>query len=141
MGTPLPSSLTVIFDGYCGMCTRTIAWLMDHDRAGRLEPVPCQNVDGVVRFGLSHSQCEASIWTLTDDGDLASGGQAMMLILAVLWQQPWIATIGRLPGVRQALDFGYGLVARNRRRFPGMTPWCESHPDACFPSNGASCSL
>jgi len=140
MSHPLPPSLTVIFDGYCGMCTRTIAWLRDHDKQNRLDPLPCQSLDGVRRFGISREQCEEAVWSVTDDGERASGGQAAMMILAVMWQTSWPVTVGKMPGIRQALDVGYRLVARNRRRFPGMTPWCESHPDTCLPSEGPSCA-
>jgi predicted DCC family thiol-disulfide oxidoreductase YuxK len=127
----LPESLTIIFDGHCGMCTRTISWIAARDRAGRLTPVPCQAREGVERFGLSRRECEASVWVVTPDGSRIPAGQAVVLVLAVLWQRPWLVTLGRLPGVRQLLDTGYRLVARNRGRFPGVMPWCESHPGDC----------
>jgi predicted DCC family thiol-disulfide oxidoreductase YuxK len=129
--TSLPASLTVVFDGHCGMCTRTIAWLIAHDPEGRLRPVPCQSRTGVERFGLSREQCEASVWVVSPDGRTTSGGQAAVLIAALLWQRPWLVALGRLTGVRHLLHTGYKLVARNRNRFPGVTPWCESHPGAC----------
>lgn len=129
----LPASLTVIFDGYCGVCTRTVEWLLSHDRDERLTVVPCQATRGVDRFGVSREQCETRVWAVATDGYRAAGAQAMMLILAVMWQRPWPMTVGRLPIISQLLALGYGLVTRHRHRFTGTTPWCEVHPGECLP--------
>ena len=39
--------------------------------------------------------------------------------------------IYRTPGIRHVQDAVYRWVAANRYRFPGETPYCESHPVAC----------
>ena len=41
---------------------------------------------------------------------------------------PW-----RVPGFPWLLDRIYEFVAANRRRLPGVTPYCVEHPDACDP--------
>jgi predicted DCC family thiol-disulfide oxidoreductase YuxK len=126
-----PEHLTIIFDGRCGVCTRTIAWLLSRDTRDRLTVVPCQTVDGVDRFGLTRDDCLRSVWAVTPDGGAEAGGQAATLIAAVLLQHRWPVTIGRMPGVRHILALGYRAVASNRHRLPGMMPWCESHPEEC----------
>jgi predicted DCC family thiol-disulfide oxidoreductase YuxK len=37
----------------------------------------------------------------------------------------------RIPGMRFAQNAIYRWVADHRYRFPGKTPYCESHPIAC----------
>jgi predicted DCC family thiol-disulfide oxidoreductase YuxK len=37
----------------------------------------------------------------------------------------------RIPGIRQVQNAVYRWVADHRFRFPGTTPYCESHPVAC----------
>ena len=131
-----PDHVTVIFDGTCGFCTRSIRYLHRLDRQGRLTSVACQVAQREARYGLEGVDCGESAWALTDDGRREAGGQAATLIASALLQQRWPVTVGRLPGVRHALAFGYRAVARNRHRFPGDTPWCEANPGRC--GEGAS---
>ena len=138
MTDALPASLTIIFDGYCAMCTRTVEWLLAHDRDERLTIVPCQDPSGTDRFGVSRDQCEERVWAVTPEGQRKSGGQAVMLILAVLWQRSWPVTLGRLSVVSGMLTWGYEVITRNRHRLPGTTPWCTSHPEECLPARQAS---
>ena len=37
----------------------------------------------------------------------------------------------RIPGMRAAQEAIYRWVAEHRYRFPGTTPYCESHPVSC----------
>jgi predicted DCC family thiol-disulfide oxidoreductase YuxK len=37
----------------------------------------------------------------------------------------------RIPGIRSIEDAVYRWVAAHRYRFPGTTPYCQSHPAAC----------
>lgn len=136
---PVPESLIVIFDGRCGMCTRTVEWLVARDKDARIEPIPCQTKSSVERFGLSLGQCERSVWAIAPGGEMASGAQAAMLIVAVLWQRAWPIRMWQRPVIRHVLSAGYTLVARHRHHFPGTTPWCETHPAACFPTCDLSC--
>ena len=137
MRQQLPPALTLIFDGYCSVCTRIVAWIGERDREQRITPVPCQGKDVTTRFGVSRAECESSVWTMNSIGERQAEGQAVVLVLAVLWNQPWLVTFGRLPGIRLALNLGYHLIAKNRGRLPGVTPWCVVHPDVCLPPHDA----
>ena len=44
---------TVIYDGECGICRRSVAALRRWDRARRLVYVPFQDRERVVRFGIA----------------------------------------------------------------------------------------
>lgn len=126
------SSVTVVFDGTCGFCTRSVRYLHRLDRAGRVTSIACQVVQRQeAGYSLAGVDCGESAWALTSDGDKASGAQAAMLICSVLMQRRWPVAAGRLPGIRHALTWGYRTVARNRYRLPGDARWCSAHEGAC----------
>lgn len=114
------------------MCTRTMLALRARDHGNRLTFVPCQSTGGVGRFGIATEDCAASIWAITPDGARFPGSGAAVLIASVLMQKRWPVAVGYFPGIRQALFHGYRLIARHRARFPGVTPWCEAHPEDCI---------
>lgn len=124
-------NVTVIFDGECGVCTRTIRKLHEWDRRGVLEFRTCQNVslDGV--YGVTPTKCLRAVWAIADDGTIASGSDAAALILTAMTNNHWPYRIGRWPVIRQVLSFGYRIVANNRRKIPGEKPWCHQHPEDC----------
>lgn len=125
--------VTVIFDGTCGFCTRSVRYLRRLDRHQRLTAVACQAAKRDGHYDLEGVDCGESAWALAGDGRRESGAQAAMLIASTLSQQDWPVTIGRLPGIRHALAFGYRVIAINRHRLPGDTPWCSANPDRCEP--------
>lgn len=124
-------NVMVIFDGECGMCTRTIRKLHDWDRRGVLEFRPCQNLSLDGFYGVTPTKCLREVWAVAEDGTIASGSAAAALILSALVNNRWPYRIGELPGIRHAMDFGYHVIARNRRKFPGEKPWCQQHPEDC----------
>lgn len=133
-------NVTVIFDGQCGMCTRTVKALKRMDRHDRLMLRPCQSVPEEGWEGIRPAQCEAAVWTVAEDGAKAQGSDAAMMIAAALMNGRWPMTFGKLPVVQQVMQVVYRAVARNRRRFPGEKPWCQQHPEDCEPTNHWSTS-
>jgi predicted DCC family thiol-disulfide oxidoreductase YuxK len=127
----LPERATVIFDGTCDFCTRSVRFLRRLDRRRRLEPVPFQRPGAPERFGLTIGDCERAAWTVTPDGRRYPGAAAVNVALAVALGRRWPWTLYRLPGVSHVQGLVYALVARNRTRLPGDTPYCEQHPEEC----------
>ncbi len=127
----VPDRLTVIFDGTCGFCTRSVRYLRRLDRHNRLTVTACQVAKRAPDFPLGDIDCGESAWAFAADGRAEAGGQAAPLIAAVLLRQRWPVTLGRRAGVRHVMTFAYRGVARNRHRFPGDTPYCTAHPGAC----------
>ena len=121
----------LFFDGACGMCTRSRDFLVRHDRTGNLETEPLQGVGVAERLGLPHDQLLAALRWLDSSGDVYSGAEA--------WAAAWSVALGtrlplliyRIPGIRFVQNVLYRWVAEHRYRFPGKTPYCESHPIAC----------
>jgi predicted DCC family thiol-disulfide oxidoreductase YuxK len=82
------------------------------------------------RTGLTDADAAAAAWCVAD-GVRVGGARAIALAVAVAWGRtvplwPW-----RVPGVPRLLDVLYDLVAANRARLPGVTPWCAAHPGEC----------
>jgi predicted DCC family thiol-disulfide oxidoreductase YuxK len=102
------------------------------DRRDRVDVVAAQAHGVRERTGLTKDQTDRAAWTVTDAVQ-AGGPRSVALFLAVAWQSKLPLFIFRVPGAGWLLDRIYGVIAANRRRLPGMTPWCVSHPDACTP--------
>jgi predicted DCC family thiol-disulfide oxidoreductase YuxK len=80
--------------------------------------------------GLTDAETAVAAWCVAP-GARVGGARAIALAMAVarrtrllLW--PW-----RVPGLPFVLDRLYDLVATNRHRLPGVTPWCVAHPGEC----------
>lgn len=128
-------NVTVIFDGDCGLCTRTIRILQRWDRRESLQFRPCQSIPTTGWRGIWPSQCAQSVWAIADDGSFAGGSDAAYLILTSLLGNRWPYRIGRLPIIQQVSQAVYRIIAINRRRFPGDVPWCQQDPQGCCPED------
>lgn len=124
-----PAHLTVIFDGECGFCTRSAAWLTRLDRRGRLVLRPYQR-PGLERFGVSETQANASVWVV-GGGVTTSGAKAISVALDVALGTRLFRWVYRCRPLGWVGEKAYAWVARNRHRLPGVRPWCETHPRDC----------
>lgn len=127
----LPLKLTLIFDGRCGFCTRSVRYLKALDRDDRVEVLPYQGPGTPEAYGLSLVQCEASLWVVTPEGGLLSGAAAVNVALAVALGTRLPLRLYGTPGVGRLQERGYAMVARNRRRLPGDVSFCQQHPVGC----------
>lgn len=115
---------TLFFDGTCGMCTRSVEFVAKLNRTGRLRTEPLQDPGVAERLGISPSQVlDCSRW-LDSSGVVYSGAEAMNAAVS--------AAIGTgLPLLLYVEDAIYRWVVTHRYRFPGTTPYCQSHPASC----------
>jgi predicted DCC family thiol-disulfide oxidoreductase YuxK len=119
------------FDGLCGMCTRARNFLVRLDRTGALETRPFQQEGTAQLLGLSASKMVESSWWLDSSGAVYAGAEAINAALSVALGTRLPLRIYRRPVIRSIQEFAYRWVAAHRYRFPGATPYCESHPVAC----------
>ena len=141
--TPAPSQLLpdgarllLIYDGWCGVCARTVGWVRARDSRGRVAVVPSQEPGLLERTGLTRAQVDASAWAIDRAGRRYEGAAAINRTLAELgggWR--WLARLYRLPAVRRIQDAGYHWFAANRGRFGrwGSTLGCERPGADCLP--------
>jgi predicted DCC family thiol-disulfide oxidoreductase YuxK len=119
----------LVFDGECGFCTRTLGWIRLLDRKRLIETAPYQRSGVPERLGISRERCAASVQWQGTDGSRAEGAAAVNAALSFALATSWPERIyRRSAGVQQRL---YQWVADNRRRLPGITPWCTRYPDDC----------
>jgi predicted DCC family thiol-disulfide oxidoreductase YuxK len=121
----------LFFDGQCGMCTRSVYFILKLNRTGDLRAEPLQG-DGVAeRLGIPDSQLLESGRWLDDSGAVYSGAEAVNAAVSAALGTRLPVLIYRIPGIRSLEEAIYRWVAGHRYRFPGTTPYCESHPVAC----------
>ncbi len=128
---PLPPDVTLIFDGSCGFCTRSVHLILDLDRDRRVTATPYQRPGTPEEHGLSLAQCEAAIWTIMPGRDRYSGAAAINTALAFVLETRLPLWFYAAPGIEQLQDLAYSLIARNRRRLPGDAPYCRQRPEGC----------
>jgi predicted DCC family thiol-disulfide oxidoreductase YuxK len=116
----------VLFDGECGLCDRSIDFLLRHDRAEALRFAPLQSdvAQSLLReHGLDATQV-ASVVVIDRERVYRQSDAAL---LAAEKLGPWwrgLATIARLVP-RAIRDAVYDLIARNRYRWFGRTITCR----------------
>jgi predicted DCC family thiol-disulfide oxidoreductase YuxK len=121
----------LFFDGQCGMCTRSRNFLLKLNRTGDLRTEPLQGAGVAERLGIPASQLlETGRW-LDSSGAVYSGAEAVNAALSAALGTRVPLMICRLPGIRSLQEAVYRWIADHRYRFPGTTPYCESHPVAC----------
>jgi predicted DCC family thiol-disulfide oxidoreductase YuxK len=121
----------LFFDGACGMCTRARNFLVRLDRTGNLQTEPFQRAGSAERLGLPASRLSESVWWLDSSGDVYGGARAVNAALSAALGTRLPLWVYRIPGMRFVQEAAYRWVANNRYRFPGTTPYCESHPLRC----------
>jgi len=116
---------TVIYDAYCGVCSRSVAWLKrqqadqplrflaaDSEEAVRLVPVRPPNQMAIV----------------APSGEVLLGSDGWIACLSALPRYRWMARVMAWRLMKPFVRLGYGLVARNRLRISAML---GRKPDAC----------
>jgi predicted DCC family thiol-disulfide oxidoreductase YuxK len=121
----------LFFDGVCGMCTRSAYFVLRLNRTGDVRIEPLQSPGVADRLGIPPSQLLDSVRWLDTSGAVYSGAEAVNAAVSAAIGTKLPLVLYRIPGVRFVQDAIYHWVAANRYRFPGTTPYCESHPAAC----------
>ena len=110
--------LTVLFDGGCPMCRRTVRVLRALDWLGRLGFVDATNAADRERHapGLTESEVMVEMYVV-GPGDRRDAGYDGYLQIARVVPLMWpIALVGPLPGIRQLGHVIYRWIAANRIR-------------------------
>lgn len=125
----------LVFDGHCGFCTRAVGWLQRLDRHERIACIPSQAPGALERYGLSREQADETVWLFQGERRLA-GAAAVNAALDTALGRSLFGRTYRVPGSAAVQDRVYRWVAEHRGRIPGVTPWCERHPEGCSGREG-----
>jgi predicted DCC family thiol-disulfide oxidoreductase YuxK len=121
----------LFFDGQCGMCTRARDFLLKLNRTGDLQTEPLQGNGVAERLGIPASRLLESVRWLDGSGDVYEGAEAANAAVSAALGTRLPLLVYRIPGITSLEEAVYRWVANHRYRFPGKTPYCESHPVAC----------
>ena len=137
---PAPGKEVVaLFDGDCGVCSRSSRLFGRWDRRGRVERQDLRHPVAAARFSsLEPDAVRSSLHVVRADGSVVIGLDAVRAVGAELprpW--PWLAAALGLPGIHLLACLGYRAFARNRlllnrlmRPVRGdVAPGCDG--DAC----------
>ncbi len=116
---PFGKDVEVFYDGACPLCQREMNLLRRWDRFRRIQftDIAASTFDPAP-LGVSHPQLMSEIHARLPDGQIISGVEVFRRLYAAVGFG-WVVPLTRLPGVRQMLDAGYRLFARNRLRLTG----------------------
>jgi len=123
------TSRLVLFDGVCGLCARTVRFVLRRDRAGRFVFAPLQGetAAAVLEKHSMASDLETMIYVSDLDGPtervFTRSGAALAILdeLGGLWRV--VALLRVVP--RPIRDAVYRLVARYRYRWFGRFETCQ----------------
>jgi predicted DCC family thiol-disulfide oxidoreductase YuxK len=115
---------TLVYDGDCSVCNRSVNLLRQMDKRQEIEIVPSQATGVMARFPWIPSAAFAeAIQLIGPGGKTWQGAAAIEQLLGVLPRGRWIAWMYRIPLVRAIADRLYRWFARNRYRF-GCSDHC-----------------
>jgi predicted DCC family thiol-disulfide oxidoreductase YuxK len=125
----------VLYDGHCKFCTAQSRNLLKLARPGAVELLDFQAPGVLDRFpGITHEACMRAMQLVTPGGRVYSGFEAAVRAVATRPVLGRLAYLYYLPGLRQACDLLYRVVARYRYRLLGRAV----AEGAC---EGGSCAL
>jgi predicted DCC family thiol-disulfide oxidoreductase YuxK len=111
-------SFEVFFDGDCPLCAREIRWLQRLDRRLNITFSNIAAPEFVSPYGVTHDELMAEIHGRHANGDMVKGVEVFRQLYTAVGFGP-LVQLTRLPLVRQLLNFGYHLFAKNRLRLTG----------------------
>ena len=125
---PMPPRL-VLFDGVCGLCDRTVQWLLDRDPSGKLSFAPLQG-EAAATLRARHPSIPVELETVVyvervgDTERVYLRSRAVFAMLAVIGG-PWrvVSWFAVLPAF--LTDLLYWPVAATRYRIFGKRDACR----------------
>jgi len=123
-GAALPAAPLVLYDGNCGLCARSVRWILDHERDHDILFAPLQGPTAAAarrRYPRIPDSIDSVVYI--SDGRAHLRSKAMLYAARHL-RAPWRAghAMRWFPGA--VLDLAYRVVAAVRYRIWG-------HADAC----------
>lgn len=115
----------VLYDGVCGLCSRSVRFLIKRDRDRALRFAPLQG-ETAAAMRARHPEIPGTLESvvLIEDGRVHLRSKAFLHVSRYLtrpWRWGWY--FRWMPGF--LLDLGYRLIARVRYRIWGKADTCE----------------
>lgn len=115
--TPGVRDHTLIYDGECGICRRSMEWVRARDARGRIRIIAFQDPSVAAEFpAIPRADMENALQLVEDTGERWQGSEAVAHLLGLLPGCRLVGAVLRAPIVRPISRRIYRLVARNRSR-------------------------
>ncbi len=122
--------LTVLFDGACPFCTRSALAVRRIFGQKRVHLLDFQRPEALLSYPqLNHDALMKKMHVVMPDGRAFAGAEAFAQIVVQVPAIGWLGWLYYVPGLRQAADGVYALVAKYRYRVFGRTEGCND--DVC----------
>jgi predicted DCC family thiol-disulfide oxidoreductase YuxK len=121
----------LVFDGYCGFCTRAINFIHRLDRNQKLQIRAAQEPGILEQTQLSSQNVKHAAWLVVGQQRLR-GAEAINASLSLVTDQPGFLWVYRLPLIRNVQDAVYHWISRHRHWFRGVSPYCKSSEATCY---------
>ena len=121
----------LVFDGYCGFCTRAIEGIRRLDKHGLLTIVAWQEPGILESTGLTHEDVKSAAWFI-EGSKRYRGAAAINHAISSALGFGLLTQVYNLPGIRQLEDFVYAYIAANRSLFRGIKPYCRRETVKCI---------
>ena len=123
MSTRPEAARLLFYDGSCGLCARSVAWCLAHDRAGALRYAPLQG-ETYAALDVVDKPRELDTIVLLDRGVLLVRSDAVLRAMQ-LCGGPWgaLAALGRAVP-RPLREAAYRFVAARRLGWFGQADAC-----------------
>ena len=121
----VPTGPLVLYDGTCGLCAKSVRFILNHERDHDLRFAPLQG-DTTAQLRARYPNIPQTVDTVVYiDGERAHLRSKAFLHLAKHLRAPWrwMYAFRWLPGV--VLNLGYRLVAAVRYKVWGTVDACE----------------
>lgn len=108
-----PGKAEVYYDGSCRMCTAFVGAVEKTEKGSRFALKDASA--GALPEGVSKEAAMREIHVI-EGGKTYKNADAILKMLEAypLWRP--VVWLGRLPGIRSLLRFGYGVIAQHRHR-------------------------
>lgn len=114
----------IVFDGFCGLCSRLVRFVLRHDKIATYRFVAAQTPLGTALFqhyGLDADDYDTFILLRDGRGHFVSDA-AIEMAHQLAWPWSWSPVLRMVPKVLR--DWVYLLIARNRMHFFGRAEAC-----------------
>jgi predicted DCC family thiol-disulfide oxidoreductase YuxK len=115
----------VLYDGTCGLCHKSVQWIVRHERDHELQFAPLQG-ETAARLRARFPEIPQTLESVV----FIAGGHARLRSKAFLYLAPhlrapwrWAYGLRWMPAV--VLDLGYRVIARVRHRVWGRADACD----------------
>lgn len=118
------AALVLFYDGECGLCARSVAWCLAHDRHLRLRYAPLQG-ETYAALSVSGKPRDLDTVVLLDEGRLLVRTDAVLRVFGIIggtWAM--LGAAGRLVP-RPLREWAYRYVARHRIGWFGTADSCR----------------